>query len=583
MRTPSRRYTGSELTRSRVPDSVPDAPGQRTADGWPTVALVYIAASLAFHHRVLGDLAGRATGWVSSDSGLFTWWLAWTAHAVTHGTDPLLTTWQNAPEGVNAMWNTSVPVLGMVLAPLTLSAGATVAFNVGMIAGPVVSGIATFAALRPWVERTWVRGLAGGLFAFGPFIVAHASVGHLNLVWSVLPPAMLWAVRAVFVAPHRPWRSGALLGLAFAGQALLYTQTVALGAIALLVVGGVLALRWPREALARVPAVARSAASCVGVFVLLAGYPLYLVLAGPGRPRIPVRDAARTGADAANLVVPSDLTKLSPGTADLAGQLRAHSGEQGSYLGVGMLAVVLVAVLLVRSPLVRVAAAVGSVLAVLSLGTTAVALGTDTGVWLPWRLVLGLPLVGEAEAGRLAPFVALCVVVVVSGVLDRAARERRWWVVATVTGIAVATWLPSDSQQFTPVTVPPFFTRAADHLAPGEIVETWPRPSGRWVGGADPLVWQARSGMAFRQTGGYFIGSDRDHPLLLEGTMGAYQHGAAGARVDPAMAGSDLRRRGVTAVVVAPGPGVDTALAWTREVTVQPGEPVGGVWLFRVG
>jgi hypothetical protein len=62
-------------------------------------------------------------------------------------------------------------------------------------------------ALGSWVERWWPRAAAGLLYGFSPFVVAHSSVGHLNLVWAVLPPALLWLLHALLVAPH-PGRGG---------------------------------------------------------------------------------------------------------------------------------------------------------------------------------------------------------------------------------------------------------------------------------------------------------------------------------------------------------------------------------------
>jgi len=142
----------------------------------------------------------------------------------------------------------------------------------------------------------------------------------------------------------------------------------------------------------------------------LCAWPAWVLLRGPGRPRGPIRDAAAMGADAANLVVPSPLTAIRPGTDALATAMRAYPGEQGSYLGVAMLAVFLAAVVLVRSRAVVLTAVVTVLLGVASLGTSVAVLGHDTGIPLPWRALVDLPLVGQAEAGRLAPFVALGVV-----------------------------------------------------------------------------------------------------------------------------------------------------------------------------
>ena len=57
------------------------------------------------------------------------------------------------------------------------------------------------------------------------------------------------------------------------------------------------------------------------------------------------------------------------------------------------------------------------------------------------------------------------------------------------------------------------------------------------------MLWQVASGFAYRTTGGYFIGSDAEHDLLLEAPVTAYQQGAvdvAGGAPPP----TGRRRRG---------------------------------------
>jgi hypothetical protein len=178
---------------------------------------VYLAASLALHHRLLPQLTTSTAGWNSSDSYQFVWWLRWLPWSLVHGQNPLFTSYFHAPFGVNGMWNTPVPVLATFFAPVTLTAGPIAAYNVAVVLGPVVSGLALALALGVWVERWWPRAVAGLLYGFSPFAIAHTSVGHLNLLWAVLPPVLLWVVHALLVAPDpRPWRIGALAGLAFA-------------------------------------------------------------------------------------------------------------------------------------------------------------------------------------------------------------------------------------------------------------------------------------------------------------------------------------------------------------------------------
>ena len=154
------------------------------------------------------------------------------------------------------------------------------------------------------------------------------------------------------------------------------------------------------------------------------------------------------------------------------------------------------------------------------------------------------------------------------------------------------TWLPANQQVATPVVVPAYFVAGAPGLTRADVVETYPRSTGVWVGGARPMLWQVASGFAYRTTGGYFIGSD----ATARPAGRSAGHGLPAARrrrrrgrpaaVPPTRrraARDELRALGVSAVVVVPeGADVAAVLDWTRRVARLPGEQVDDVWLFRL-
>jgi len=585
------------LTVGAAPaDTAPStARGRRGPHPLWLIGAAYLAGSLLLHRRVLPDLRTTVVGTGTTDHDVFIWWLHWVPWALLRGENPLLSDFQNHPDGVNALWNTAVPLLGVLLAPVTLTAGPVAAYNVGILLGPVVSGVALAAALGPYVPRWGPRAVAGALYAFSPFHLAHASVAHLNLVWSVLPPVLLYLVHVLFVRRlRRPVLTGALVGVVLAAQTVLYTQTLGLGVLMLVVTAAVLAVRFPARARAGIPALVKAGLACLGSYLVLAAYPLYLILAGPVRPRGQIRDPVYSAADLANAVVPTRLTALRPVPGGLAERLQSHVGEQGGYLGLAMLALLVVAVV-TGGTAVRLAAAVGAAAYVLSLGPTLVVLGQVTGVPLPWGPLTGVPLLAQAEPVRMQVFVTLAVAVLVALWLDRLPRltgTAAPLAAGALTALALLSWLPADAQLTQPATTPAFFRAAPAHLAPDDVVETHPRLSGAWGGGAAPLRWQAVSGFAFRTTGGYFIGSDETHPVLVESRWTPYQLGLrdlARGLPDPgseraAAANRALRATGTTVVLVVPPAAGDLVgvLDWTARVTGSPGERIEDVWVFPV-
>src|SRR2546428_231527 len=83
--------------------------------------LLYLALAIGFFATIWshpGRASSTALG-VGGDPQLAIWFLRWQAFALANGHNLVFTTYLDAPGGVNLMWNTTAPVLGVVLAPLT--------------------------------------------------------------------------------------------------------------------------------------------------------------------------------------------------------------------------------------------------------------------------------------------------------------------------------------------------------------------------------------------------------------------------------------------------------------------------------
>jgi hypothetical protein len=103
-----------------------------------------------------------------------------------------------------------------------------------------------------------------------------------------------------------------------------------------------------------------------------------------------------------------------------------------------------------------------------------------------------------------------------------------------------------------------------------------------------PVTLTAGPVAAFR----YFVGSDAAHPLLLEGPSNLFQDvsgrvaggGPVGSAEEAVAAAGELRRNGVSVVLVADRPDVDDTpvLGWAAQVTGSPAERVDDVWVFRM-
>jgi hypothetical protein len=111
---------------------------------WPS-HLAAIAVLLAFSVLQCRSLLGALSSGVpasrfSGDAGQGVWCMAWLPFALGHGLDPFISHLQFAPAGVNLLSNTGILFPALLLSPITVTAGPVVAFDVGLLAAPVVSG-----------------------------------------------------------------------------------------------------------------------------------------------------------------------------------------------------------------------------------------------------------------------------------------------------------------------------------------------------------------------------------------------------------------------------------------------------------
>ena len=496
----------------------------RFAAAVAAVGAVYFALACLIYWPTAPLDASRLSGCACGDQEQQTWFLAWVSYALTHDHNPLLTTSLHAPTGANLAIDTSMPLLGLVGMPVTLLAGPVATFNLLLRLGLAASGASLFGVLRRYVSW-WPAAFGGGLlFAFSPYL-ADQAVRHLFLSFVPLVPLFIPLIDDWLVSRSRtPLRSGLLIGLVAGLQYLISAEIVLTSAIMAVVGLAYLALRYRSAVVERLDALARGVAAAVPVFLLIAGYPIFMLLAGPDRPRGPVHSLSGLTSyhgDLLSPLYPTTHQLFAPAALASVGN-RLPTGrtiEDGFYLGFPLL--VLLGYLVIRCrrvPIVGVAAVMGVSAFILGLGGRLTVDGRSLGVPLPFAVFRHLPIVQNLEAARFSLFIQLAAAIVVAVGLDRVRaggwlpgaalaaagepgpREIRSVVVATVGLAAMLPLVPHIPIKTDPVGTPGFFASPSVRAVPqGAVALTLPfdvAPQN------DPMMWQIASGMRFRILGG---------------------------------------------------------------------------------
>jgi hypothetical protein len=503
-------------------------------DRWAVTLILggYLLAAVAVTWRLWADPASHMVAGNPNDADFFAWFLRYDASAVAHGRLPaLVTAALNAPQGINAMWNTSLLLPGVLLTPVTLLFGPQTSLTLFMTAGFAGSAAALFLVLRRWDVSTGSAALAGAIYGFSPALL-QASIGHYNLQFAVLPPLIADAALRLCLRSRAPVRDGIWLGLLVTAQFFTGEELLLLTAMAVVLLVAVLALGRPRAVPGRCAVVAAGVGVAAAVMLLLAGYALWVQFFGPltqrGSSFLP--DFYKN--DLTGFVTPSGyLLFHTAASAAAAASYQGGAPEYLAYLGwplIGFLAVAALACW--RQPAARAAAVTLAVLELLSLGGHPLVGGTvQPGITLPWRWLENLPVIGTALPDRLSIVADGVAAALLAFAIDRARawsargpsarRPSARWLAPLATVAAVLACLPLIPRPLPAADTAPVpagwsaaFT--ALHLPAHARVLVVPVPTATLT---LAMRWQADTGEPSSLIGGYFVGPAWNGLAYVEG------------------------------------------------------------------
>jgi hypothetical protein len=558
------------------------------------IELLVLLGFLGLAVLLLGSIwtspATRTLGAGVGDPGVFAWFLRWTPFAVGRQLSPFFSDYLNHPDGINLMWNTWLPLPGLLLSPLTLAFGPVLSFNVLLTLAYGLSAWSAYLAIRRHVPSHGAAAAGGLVYGFSPAMLGHSH--HLNLILVFLLPWLLVLVDEIVVRQRRsPVWLGVALGVLAAAQVLigeeLFAATVLVGGLLLVV----LVAMGPRSVPGRLRYAMTAFAVSVVVFELLLALPLNAQLTGPARVHGDITQEVRGASDLLAVVTPGRLSAIAPDAAIRLGD--RFVGSKETYLGIPLLLVAAVAAVRQRVPVARVGFAMLLVCMVLSLGSRLRIGGRPTFVRLPWTAVESLPLLRNIVPARLALFTALF-----AGLLLALALEGLWWgggwwrrALAVLTAVLVLASLapPAPLPSRPVVATPPFFTTAAVRTLPrDEVVLVVPFPQKGRANQA--MVWQAAAGMWFKMPGGYFVGPGDGDGVLREApptatslTLGRIQRGGRPPRLTPTLRrqiAADLARWEVGSVVLGPMPHRRVMAGFLTELLGRAPQRLAGVEMW---
>jgi hypothetical protein len=486
---------------------------------WPDWAIpcLYLLAAVVVTWRMWDNPAGTVPtnggSKVSADIYLNAWFLRYTATAISHGHLPaLVTSAVNAPQGINAMWNTSMLLPSAVLTPVTLLAGPIVSLTILLTVGFAGSATSLFVVLRRWGASSVAAGVGGTVYGFSPAMLVAAE-DHYHLQFAVLPPLIVSAALRLATGRGRVVRTGIWLGLLIAAQVFIAEELLVDTAVATAIVLLVLIACRPTRVPARIGGAAAGIVIAGVVALACGGHALWVQFHGPLAETGSPWRLGRYGN------IPADFV-TAPDAMVFHGQFRQFLMSSGqflvecyAYLGWPVLALLtLTTILCWRDLRVRLAALTFALLELLSLGGHATRLDglRIPATMLPWHWMRHIPIVSQALPQRLPILADGAAAVVLAFGVDRlltATAGAPVWrrpVFAAVAVLALVPIIPRPVPGALASPSPPGFRAvvAGLHLRPDAPVLVLPEQK------ALAMEWQADSGVPISLIGGYCIAPD---------------------------------------------------------------------------
>ncbi len=296
--------------------------------GWFLALTVLFTWPLSLH-------AGQDVVDQFGDNMQFVWLIGWFQKALfqLHSL-PLDVPQLNYPQGWNLARTEITPVQILMGLPFSLLSGPVLGYNLVMMATFALSGLSAFVWVRRLTGSVWAALIAGTLFGFMPFRVAHFRAGHLNVDGTMWFPLYFMGVISLLGGlPETRW-AAPLTGLSFGLVSMTSQYAFYMTAVVTFFAAGAYLLLWDRARLRRV-----SFWRQVGLAVLwslplvaIGEAPFVSLAAGSKLPDRSIADVVNGSASLSDFLLPStDHFLLGPW---VAGQFaRDHWIEGSLYMG----------------------------------------------------------------------------------------------------------------------------------------------------------------------------------------------------------------------------------------------------------
>ena len=157
-------------------------------------------------NQIMGDAGGDGT--------YFVWLIRWYQKALFElKIYPFFNPNMNYPQGWNLASTDISPVMVALALPVSLLFGSTSGYNFSMLLSFILSGWGMYMWIKHLTRNDMAGLVAGTIYAFLPFHMAHFLIGHLNLAGMQWFPFYFWGLHDLLKQEKFSWKPVLLAGV----------------------------------------------------------------------------------------------------------------------------------------------------------------------------------------------------------------------------------------------------------------------------------------------------------------------------------------------------------------------------------
>jgi hypothetical protein len=180
------------------------------------LAFVYfVGMSIVMTYPMIMKMRTEAIGAGGGDGTYFIWLVAWYQKAIFQlHISPFFAPSLNYPQGWNLATTDITPAMVALALPGSLLVSPTFGYNFAMLLSFILSGWGMYLWVKHLTGDSLAGLVAGTVFAFLPFRMAHFVVGHLSLAGTQWFPFYFWGLFDLLKQEKFSWKPVLMAGIA---------------------------------------------------------------------------------------------------------------------------------------------------------------------------------------------------------------------------------------------------------------------------------------------------------------------------------------------------------------------------------